>query len=436
MKDVDWKAATDEAIDYLSKLVKFDTTNPPGDELECAQYVAELLAKEGIEPTVLESERKRGNVIARLKGDGSKKPLLLMSHLDVVHAEGSRWQVPPFSGEVKDGFIWGRGTLDTKQLTVMHLLAMFLLKRQDAPLKRDIIFMANADEETGGSKGAQWVVDNHFDKIDAEFALNEGGSAMNMKGKTLFSCANAEKGVAWMRLTALGRPGHGSMPHADNPTLHIARAINRLSKYRSPILVNETFRGFANALCKVDSRGHLLKFIGVPGLGRLLLKLVKQDFIKVMVQTTITPTVVRGGVKTNVIPDKCQLSLDARILPGVTRDQIEKLVLDLVDSDKIRLEFEAFTEASESPIDTEMFSILQEVVARNCPDAVVSPMMLPGGTDSRYVRVKGMPAYGFIPMILDWDDINSIHGDNEKLSLENLSFGVRMMFHIVARTCL
>ena len=254
MKDIDWKAATDEAIEYLIHLVRFDTTNPPGNELECAQYVAELLSREGIEPLVLESEPRRGNVIARLKGDGSKKPLLLMSHLDVVPAESSRWTVPPFSGEIKDGFLWGRGTLDTKQLTVMHLMAMFLLKRQDAPLKRDIILMANADEETGGRNGAQWVVDNHFDKIEAEFALNEGGSAMKMNGKTLFFCANAEKGVAWMNLTALGRPGHGSMPHQDNPTLHISRAIYRISKYRSPILVNDTFRGFTEALCRVDSR--------------------------------------------------------------------------------------------------------------------------------------------------------------------------------------
>jgi len=436
MKDIDWKAATDEAIDYLSTLIQFNTVNPPGNELECAQYVAELLSKEGIEPTVLESEPKRGNVIARLKGDGSKKPLLLMSHLDVVPAESSRWLVPPFSGEVQDGFLWGRGTLDTKQLTVMHLLAMFLLKRQDAPLKRDIIFMANADEETGGKNGAQWMVDNHFDKIEAEFALNEGGSAMKMNGKTLFFCANAEKGVAWMKLTALGRPGHGSMPHSDNPTLHISNAIHRISKYRSPILVDDTFRGFTTALCKVDSRGHLLKFIGVPGLGRLLLKMVKDDFIKVMVQTTITPTVIKGGVKTNVIPDKCELHLDSRILPGVTQEEIKRLVLDLAGSDKIRLEFEAFTEASESPIATEMFSILEDVIARNYPDASVSPMMLPGGTDSRFVRVKGIPAYGFIPMILDRDDIASIHGDNEKISIENLSFGIRMMFHIVAATCL
>jgi acetylornithine deacetylase/succinyl-diaminopimelate desuccinylase-like protein len=318
----------------------------------------------------------------------------------------------------------------------MHLMAMFLLKRQNAPLKRDIILMANADEETGGGNGAQWVVDNHFDMIEAEFALNEGGTALQMNGNTLFFCATAEKGVAWMKLTALGRPGHGSMPHTDNPTLHISRAIERISKYSSPIFAGDTFRGFTNALCKVDSRGHLLKFISVPGLGRLILKLVKDDFIRVMVQTTITPTVIKGGVKTNVIPDKCELRLDSRILPGVTRDEIEKLVLDLADNEKMRLEFEAFTEASESPIKTELFSILEDVIARNFPDAAVSPLMLPGGTDSRFVRTKGIPAYGFIPIVLTRDDIASIHGDDEKISIENLSLGVRLMFHIAASTCL
>ncbi len=436
MNDIDWKAATDEATAYLADLIRFDTTNPPGNELECAEYLADLLAKEGIEPEVLESEPGRANVISRLRGDGSKKPLLLMSHLDVVPADESRWDAPPFSGEIRDGSLWGRGTLDTKGLTAMHMMAMFLLKRQEAPLKRDIIIMANADEEAGGRLGAGWVVDNHFDKIEAEFALNEGGFGMEINGKTLILCTNAEKGMTWAKLTAKGRPGHGSLPHNDNATLHMSRAINNISKYRPRITVTDTFRNFIKGICKLDARGHLLKFVDKPGIGRLVLKLVKDEHVKVMVQTTITPTTIKGGVKVNVIPDHCELALDCRIVPGITRDDLERTILDLADSDKIRLDFEVFSAASESPIDTELFSTIEQVIAANHPDSVLSPFMLPGGTDSRFVRAKGIPAYGLMPFVFSKEDIASIHGDNEKISIENFSQGLRTMYRVIAAACL
>ncbi len=436
MNDIDWKAATEEATRYLVDLVKFDTTNPPGNELECAKHLAELLSSEGVEPLVLESTPGRGNVIARLRGDGSKKPLLLMSHLDVVHAESSRWTVPPFSGEIRDGVIWGRGTLDTKGLTVMHLLAMFLLKRRGDPLKRDIIFMANADEEAGGKYGAEWMVDNHFDKIEAEFALNEGGFGMDVGGKPMFLCANAEKGMTWAKLTATGRSGHGSLPHSDNAVLHMARAIRNISHYRPEIVVTDTFRNFARASAKLDARANLLKFLDIPILGRLLLALSNDDRIRFMVQTTITPTAIKGGVKVNIIPDDCELMLDCRILPGVTRAKLEDTILGLVDSDKVRLDFEIFNDATESPIDTELFSTIERVVTSNRPESVVTSFIMPGGTDSRLLRAKGVPAYGFVPMIFNKDDIATIHGDNEKVSVENLSFGLRTMFHVVASMCL
>jgi acetylornithine deacetylase/succinyl-diaminopimelate desuccinylase-like protein len=436
MIDIDWKAATDEATEYLSALVKFDTTNPPGNELACAQYLADLLAKEGMEPEVLESEKDRGNVIGRLRGDGSKKPLLLMSHLDVVTAEASRWEAPPFSGEIRDGVIWGRGTLDTKGLTVLHLMTMFILKRQGVPLKRDIIIMGAADEETGGRLGAEWVVENHFDKIEAEFALNEGGFGLEMNGKTLFLCANAEKGMTWAKLTATGRPGHGSLPHDDNATLHMSRAIEKIAKYRPRITVTDTFRNFADALGKIDFRGRLLKLVDKPGIGRLVLGLAKDEFVRVMVKTTITPTTIKGGVKVNVIPDHCELSLDCRIVPGMGREDLRRIILDLVDSDKIRLDFEVFSAASESPIDTEMFATIEKTLTANYPDCAVSPFILPGGTDSRFLRAKGIPAYGFNPGVLSREDIASIHGDNEKLSIESFSRGLRAMYHVVAETCM
>ncbi len=436
MNEIDWKSVTDEGARYLVDLVRFDTTNPPGNELACAQYIADLLQSQGIEPLVLESTKNRGNVIGRLRGDGSRGPLLLMSHLDVVHAESSRWMAPPFSGEVRNGTIWGRGTLDTKGLTVMHLMAMFLLKRQQASLKRDIIFMANADEETGGKYGAEWVVDNHFDKIKAEFALNEGGFGTVINGKKMFLCASAEKGMTWVKLTARGRSGHGSMPHSDNAVLHINDAIGNIRRYRPPIVVTETFRHFVDVTSKVDVRGHLLRFLDVPFVGRLFLKLAKDERIRLMVQTTIAPTVIKGGVKVNVIPDSCTLMLDCRIVPGVTRDDLHATILKLVNPEKVNIEFELFNEATESPIDTELFSTVGKVITANHPNGFVSSFMMPGGTDSRFLRNKGIPAYGFIPVVLSKEDIASIHGDNERITLESFSLGLRMMYHIVAGACL
>jgi acetylornithine deacetylase/succinyl-diaminopimelate desuccinylase-like protein len=435
MTAIDWKAATDEAAQYLCDLVQFDTTNPPGNELECAQYIAELLAKEGIEQVVLESAPGRGNVIGRLRGDGSMRPLLLMSHLDVIYADASRWSVPPFSGEIRDGVIWGRGTIDTKGLTVMQLMAMFLLKRMGAKLKRDLILMASADEETGGKWGAEWLVNNHFGKINAEFALNEGGFGTTLNGKTAFFCSNAEKGLTWTRLTASGTPGHGSLPHPDNAVLLMAQAIQSINTYRQPIVITETFRRFADEVAKMDPRAHLLKFLNIPGIDRLLLPLIKDERVRVMVQSTITPTVINGGVKVNVIPDKCELMLDCRILPGVTREGLEHTIRSIVGTERIKSDFVIFTAATESPIDTELFSLTKNVLQEMQPECGVAPFMMPGGTDSRFLRLKGIPAYGVNPIILSKEDVASVHGDDEKLSLANLQMGMQILHRIAEKCC-
>jgi acetylornithine deacetylase/succinyl-diaminopimelate desuccinylase-like protein len=435
MTAIDWESASDEATQYLCDLVRFDTTNPPGNELECARYIAELLAREGIEQVVLESAPGRGNVIGRLRGDGSKAPLLLMSHLDVIYADASRWSVPPFSAEIRDGIIWGRGTIDTKGLTVMQLMSMFLLKRTGAKLKRDLILMASADEETGGKWGVEWLVDNHFEKINAEFALNEGGFGTILNGKTAYFCSNAEKGLTWTRLISSGTPGHGSLPHSDNAVLRMGQAIHNINAYRQPIVITETFRRFAGEVAKIDPRGHLLKFLNIPGINRLLLPLVKDERVKVMVQSTITPTVIDGGVKVNVIPDTCELMLDCRILPGVTRESLEKTIRSVIGNEKIKSDFVIFNAATESSIDTELFSLAKEILQEMQPECAVAPFMMPGGTDSRFLRKKGIPAYGLNPIILSKEDVASVHGDDEKLSLANLQMGMRILHRIAEKCC-
>ncbi|MDE3090281.1 MAG: M20/M25/M40 family metallo-hydrolase, partial [Chloroflexota bacterium] len=229
--DFERDAIRDEATRYLQDLIRIDTTNPPGNETKAAEYLAAVFKREGIEPTILESAPGRGNLVARLKGDGRAAPLLLMVHIDVVPAEADQWTHPPFGGDIADGYLWGRGTLDTKELAAMELMAMLLLKRDTArkPLARDIIFMANADEEAGGRLGAGWMVKEHPDLIRAEYAINAGGGfGLDILGQRFFTCQVAEKGTARFAMRTRGRPGHGSQPHRDNSVLKLADAIQRI----------------------------------------------------------------------------------------------------------------------------------------------------------------------------------------------------------------
>ncbi|HHH41942.1 MAG TPA: M20/M25/M40 family metallo-hydrolase, partial [Chloroflexi bacterium] len=221
--EINWQEATEEAVRHLQGLIRINTTNPPGNERVAADYLAELLSAEGYDPVVLESAPGRGNVVARYRGSGEAPPLLLLSHLDVVPVEPEHWDHAPFGGEVADGIVWGRGALDMKSIVVMQLMTMLLLKREEVPLKRDVIFAATADEEMGGRYGAGFLVDEHLDLIRAEHALSEfGGFPIDLGGRRIYLCQVAEKGICWVRMRARGRPGHGSTPHRDNAVVKLA----------------------------------------------------------------------------------------------------------------------------------------------------------------------------------------------------------------------
>ena len=239
----DWKNLQSEMITHLRNLIRIDTSNPPGNETPAAEYIARTFAAENIGSTILESTPGRGNIIARIKGDGSRRPLLLMSHLDVVGVEAEKWKYAPFSAEIAEGSVWGRGALDCKNTVALWMMVMLVLKRSKLKPKRDVIFMAAADEETGGSHGAEWLTNNHFDLIEAEAALNEGGGfGLNFLGKTFYTFQSAEKGNVWVRLSAIGTPGHASIPRMDNPTLRVARIVSKLARRRFPLTPTKTVR--------------------------------------------------------------------------------------------------------------------------------------------------------------------------------------------------
>ena len=434
MNEHNWNATKEEAIDHLRKLVQCDTSNPPGNERDAANYIRDLLQSEGISAEVIESAPARANVFATLAGDGSRQPLLLLSHLDVVPAQPEKWRFPPFSAEIKDGYVWGRGTLDTKSLTVMELMALITAKRQGLALKRDIKFAALADEECGGKHGAEWVAENHYDKVSAEFCLNEGGIALRSEQGRIYMVATAEKGVCWSVLTARSRTGHASMPHEDNAVVTVARATNRIARYRSPVRITKTVSRFLTAASAYEKRLGQVRLATVPLLGRHVMRKIPDRFTA-MLHNTFAPTVVQGGSKVNIIPGECTLKLDSRMLPGVTKEQWLRELRGILGELPIDVQPEQFHEATESEVDTEFYRVIEAAIKQADPEAVVAPFMVPGATDSRFLRLKGMVSYGIMPLALPQEEIDTIHGVDERISLEAFERGLTITCDIVRDFC-
>jgi len=441
----------EEATDLLSELIRFDTTNPPGNETAAAKYLTKTLEEEGFACEVLESSPGRGSVITRIKGEGDKPSLLLLSHLDVVAADPKEWSVDPFSGMVKEGFVWGRGALDMKSLTAIEVLIMKLLKRNNVQPKGDVILAATADEEAGGRAGVHWLVNNHPEKIRANYVINEGGGfGVPINGRHMFAVQTAEKGVMWLKIRAKGRPGHGSVPGAaDNAVLRMAEVARRLGTYRSKIKVVPTVKKFIEGLAKARKgalpRRLLSTMITNPLLAdRILDRMTKEqpsiaEFIRAMLRTTIAPTIIHGGVKTNIIPSKCEGTFDCRILPGQTKESLMEEIrhaLKDVDLEKLVFEYDKADAPSESPMNTPFYREIEDVLKEFEPDCGVVPFMLTGGTDSRFLREIGCVCYGFGPMRVDTpidEFLRMAHGIDERISIENLVFGTSVLYRLVEK---
>jgi acetylornithine deacetylase/succinyl-diaminopimelate desuccinylase-like protein len=437
----------EEVTNILSDLIRINTTNPPGNETEAAKYLAKNLGKEGFKCELFESSPGRGSVITRLRGSGGKPSLLLLSHLDVVAANLKEWSVDPFSGLVKDGFVWGRGALDMKSMTAIEIMVMKLLKRNHVKLGGDVILAATADEEKGGEAGAGWLVRNHPEKVRADYVINEGGGfAIPVNGRSIYTIQTSEKGILWLKIKAKGRPGHGSKPGlADNAIMRMNMVVEKLGNYRPKISITKTTRHYLNAIAKGDkSLGkHLSLLLKSPTEGDKVLDALAQkervvaEDIRAMLRMTITPTIIHGGLKENIIPSECEAVFDCRILPGKTTAQAMDEIKGLLgDIDLEKLEFEAIqtSEPSESPIDTPLYKSIVDVLRKLEPNCLVAPLMLTGGTDSRFFRALGSVCYGFQPMRADLpygEIIKMIHGVDERISIQNLVFGTSVLYNIV-----
>lgn len=439
----------EEVTDILSGLIRINTTNPPGNETEAAKYVAKILEKDGFKCELFESAPGRGSVITRLKGSGEKPSILLLSHLDVVAADPKEWSVDPFSGLVKDGFVWGRGAIDMKSMTAMEIMVMKLLKRNGVKLKGDVMLAATADEEKGGEAGAGWLVRNHPEKVRADYVINEGGGlAIPINGKRIYTIQTAEKGILWFKVKARGSPGHGSVPGAaDNAILRMNKVVEKLGSHRAKISIVPTMKGFLNEMAKENpmlKQGVSLLLQNPDMSDQILDMFAKQDKamaeeLRAMLRMTIAPTVIHGGVKENIIPSECEAIFDCRILPGQkTKEAFEyiKSLLNDVGLEKLDFEIIQANDPSESPANTPLYELIVNVLKEFEPNCSAVPFLLTGGTDSRFFRRIGSVCYGFEPMRADLpygEILKMAHGIDERISIENLIFGTSVLYAIVEK---
>jgi len=436
-----------EVTNLLSDLIRINTTNPPGNETPAAQFLAETLTKEGLECEVIESGPGRGNVITRIKGISERPKLMLLSHLDVVPAIEKEWSVKPFSGLVKDGFVWGRGALDMKSFVAIEALVMKLLVRNNVKPKGDIIFAATADEERGGNAGVGWLVKNHPEKIRADYVINEGGGeSFPINGKHIFTVQTAEKGVNWLRIKAKGSPGHGSIPGiADNAVLRMAEVARKLGNHKPEIMLVNSVKQFLKGVAEEKTvLGNLLNIIleNPSTADKILDEMAKKEktiaeLLRAMLRMTIAPTMIKGGIKENIIPSESEGVFDCRILPGQTKDdllnEIKNVIAD-IDLAKLSFEFIQSDVPSESRSDTPLYKTIEKTLKEFEPNCSVVPYMVTGGTDSRFLRNVGSICYGFHPLKMDMplDEFwKLIHGIDERISIQNLVFGVSVVYQIV-----
>jgi acetylornithine deacetylase/succinyl-diaminopimelate desuccinylase-like protein len=432
--DIDWADVEKQATEFLSAYVQIDTTNPPGNETAAAQFLAERFRQAGIDAETFEAAPGRGSVLARLKGSGGGRPVILLNHLDVVPANADGWDVPPFSGAVRDGYVYGRGALDCKGVGTVDAMTLLLLKRHGITLKRDVIFLGTADEETGGQLGAGWMVDKHFDRFaDAEFVLNEGGAIEVLPdGKRVYSVAVAEKTPCWLRLTATGHPGHGSAPQKDTAVTRLVRALERLHEYQPALRVTPEVEAYYAALAPLQDDARRKQYKDLRS--ALRNQKFRTEFLDkahnaALVHNTLTPTVLTGSQKTNVIPRSASAELDCRLLPGEAPDGFINNVKRVINDPDVTVDVLLNFPPAASPTGTPLYATLQRTAARDGEPVV--PSVLTGFTDSHYFREKGIVSYGFVPLVLNEEEGSREHGLNERLSTENLREGTRRLLELL-----
>jgi acetylornithine deacetylase/succinyl-diaminopimelate desuccinylase-like protein len=413
----------DVATDLLQQYVRIDTSNPPGDTRKAADFLAGIFEREGIPVTRYESQPGKAILYARLKATVNPpagKAIVLLHHMDVVPADKSQWKLDPFAATIQGGELWGRGALDMKGMGVAELLAFLRLKRERVPLSRDVIFLAEPDEEVGGAMGARWMIANHYAELDPEYIIDEGGFGSRdlfAPGKLVYGISVAEKKIVWLKVRAEGVAGHGSQPHDRNPNDRLVKALERLLNQPLP-------SGDFDVLKTMKAR------VGT---------LAANKFTNAIQHSTIALTWLRSGVgdppKINVIPSVAEAGLDCRVLPGTTRAQwMDEIKRRLGDPG---LTLELINESDDpivTPQDTPLYRHLEAAITRLHPDAIVTPMLVPYGTDSNAFRPKGVKSYGIFPAILSTEVVSQMHGDAERVPLSAVTEATQIFFETLRDT--
>jgi len=436
----DNRSLPDRTRQYLADLVKIDTSNPPGNETAVAQYLKQVADSHGIPCELVGGDPKRQNFVARLKGSGRGRPLLLMAHSDVVPVERSQWSVDPFSAELRNGYIYGRGAEDDKSLLAAEIAVLVEIKRRNIKLGRDVILLSEEDDEVGSS-GIQWILAHAYPKIDAEFALNEGGSILETKdGPKIFEVQTTEKILTRMILTAKGTPGDASMPRADNAISHLTRALQKLTDAEQPVKLNSTTHRYLREIAKIAEYSWLAPLIRSLDSPNLAIQQAaanqiraKDPEIDAILRTTVTTTMLNAASRNNVIPSTAQAQVDVRRLPNETKEDVLARFRQTINDPAVDIALAPgppVPAADPSSMTTPLFQAMGRAIGRTYPRDAVVPYMAPGTTDSSFLRARGMPVYGVPVFVRDSGDMR-VHGNDERISPKNLEDGVELLWQIV-----
>ena len=426
-------------IELLQRLIRFDTTNPPGNEAECISFINGLLTEAGIETTILARTSERPNLVARLRGQGSASPLLLYGHVDVVTTENQMWQHPPFEGRVVDGFVWGRGALDMKGGIAMMLAAFLRAKAEGPELPGDVILAILSDEEAGSDFGAKYLLEHHSDVFDGvRYAIGEfGGFALHVGKQRFYPIMVAEKQICWMKATMHGPGGHGSMPVHGGAMARLARLLQQLDKRRLPVhvtpITRATFKTMASACGGLT--GLILGQLTNSALTNSLLNLLGErgHTFRPMFHNTVSATGLHGSEKINVIPSEVSVELDARLLPGCQPEDVVAELRDIV-GDEIDFEVIRHDQGPDEP-DMRLFDKLAGILREIDPDGVAVPLLLSAATDARFFSRLGIQTYGFLPMSLpeEFNFVQTIHAADERIPEESVGFGTNAIYELLQR---
>lgn len=426
---INWDDVTAEITSVLRDYLRINTSNPPGNEQAAAEYLANLLEAEGYECEYLQAGPGRVSMRTRLEGNGAERPLMLLNHTDVVPVQEEFWDVDPFAAVEQDGMLWGRGALDMKGMGTLELLVMLLFKRLNLMPNRDVVFLAVADEEAGSAFGMEWLDQNHQDWItEPEFALNEGGmGALNMLGsnRPVFACSPSEKSPLWLKLRAEGQPGHGSTPHSDNAVERLIRALFAIQNWDRAVTVQPHTAEALQRMRDANAWGG-----SPPSVSKLC---QTYPAFAAVTRDTISNTGATSGIKHNVIPADAEATLDCRLLPGESYDAFIKSMRDVIDDEKVKVEVVFGSMGPSSSFETEMVSVIDDVVREQVEGALVVPSTCVGFTDSRVLRRHGVHSYGFVPTLMDASLAAGVHGHNERTPIEGLNTGIQILFEVVRR---